>query len=109
MIKIEEQKIVALEQMIGDPHIYITGESSLNTRQLHIVFNVYNEKGEIIDTKERTYKLAAFNRVYAKYTSDKFLAYLVLKDIDKAEIDKLPDNAENPAQEGDIPASEITS
>lgn len=81
MLTINQPKTIAQSQVIGEPEIHITGESTQNTRNMIVSYPVFSETGERIDTIVQKYEDGEFNEVYANFfNSDKALVQKVMAD-----------------------------
>lgn len=96
MITINQPKIIATNQNIGEPEIHITGISTDGTRQMLVSFPVTDQDGVRIDTIVKTYDGQDYNDVYSIFNSDKTLISRVFTDENiTADTTKLPDNLVN--------------
>lgn len=100
MITLNQQKIVALKQVLGEPTITVSGDSSKGERKMSIAFPVVNEKGERLNPIVKTYTGVDFNNIDGQWTSDKELVGLVFAslDIDPTLADTMPDDLHNPEE-----------
>ena len=96
MITILEQKIIANFQIVHEPEIHITGQSSDHNRTMVVSFPVYNESGVRIDTIVKSYQGVEFNEAYSCFNSDKSLVEKVFSDLGLiADQSEMPTNLEN--------------
>jgi len=97
MLTINQPKIIAQSQVIGEPEIHITGESTNNTRNMIVSYPVFSETGERVDTIVQKYEDGEFNEVYANFfNSDKALVEKVMADQDiKVDTTEMPENLVN--------------
>jgi len=109
MIKLNQPKVVAQSQVIGEPEIHITGDSTNNTRQMIVSYPVFSETGERVDTIVQKYEDGAFNDVFANFfNSDKDLVEKVMEDqgitVDTTE---MPENLVNVEPVVETPIEEV--
>lgn len=108
MLTINQPKILATTQVIGEPEIHITGDSTQNTRQMIVSYPVFSETGERIDTIVQKYEDGEFNEVYANFfNSDKALVQKVMADQEiVVDTTEMPENLVNVEPSAPEPTSD---
>lgn len=103
MIVINEETTIVKKQILQEPQVHITGNSSNNSRTMTVSILVLDESGNEIDKIVKQYTGQDFNDAYAIYATDKALIDYVLAESEYSgsNTDTIPENLEN-----NIPISE---